>query len=261
MTTGATQARWRKRLDKELAHRQEFESLSTQGWENLVRGRSVTSRNHDTVLSLDWPHFCAHATEACGGPDGWCYTFQGKQAGRLHNRHAAMVDLLARREPVLFARTVHREVQKAAARGEIAYPNLRVSGSGEMVGAHIPALLEVARLGVWLWGFTRNLRVAAQLRDQGVAIIYSCDRTTSAQAVSEARTMGVPLGYSSAGVTDHPPDGTLVTFPVHRVGRVREVVDTPSLCPKVLSDFFDDARPEAYCQRICGRCHLKEPAR
>lgn len=255
---GTLQPRWRNRLEKELIFCPEFESLDANGWEKLLRTRSVTSQNHDTVLSLDWPHYCAHATEACGGPEGWCYTFQGRQAGRLHNRHAAMVDTLARREPALFARHVQAEVEKAVAKGDMSYPNLRVSGSGELIEAHVPALLEVARAGVWLWGFTRNLRVADRLRRHGISIIVSCDRSSSPQFLQKAREMGFPLGYSSAGVSDRPPEGTLVTFPVHRVGRVREVVDSPSLCPKVLADFFHDSRPEAYCQKGCSRCHLKE---
>src|SRR5262245_55962925 len=83
--------RWRKRLAKELAFRAEFERLDSAAWKSLLATRSVTSTNHDTVLSLDWPHYCAYATVACGGPNGWCYTFQGRQTSQLHNRHAAMV--------------------------------------------------------------------------------------------------------------------------------------------------------------------------
>src|SRR5208283_5819688 len=94
--------RWRLRLDKELAFRDEFSGLSEVEWSVLLKTRHVTSSNNDTVLSLDWPHFCANATPACGGPNGWCYTFQGNQAGKLHNRHAAMVDVLARNFPDIF---------------------------------------------------------------------------------------------------------------------------------------------------------------
>ena len=94
--------RWQQRLGKELAFRSEFENLNEQAWRSLLKNRRVTSSNYDTVLSLDWPHFCANATLACGGPNGWCYTFQGNQAGKLHNRHAAMVDVLARSFPDVF---------------------------------------------------------------------------------------------------------------------------------------------------------------
>ena len=250
--------RWRIRLNKELAHREEFASFDATAWRALFRTRSVTSLNHDTVLALDWPHYCAHATEACGGARGWCYTFQGRQASELHNRHVAMVDALARKKPALFAEIVHAEVTKEVAKGTLSYPNLRVSGSGEIVEAYVPALSEILRLGVWLWGFTRNLRVAARLQELGVSMIFSCDRTSDPAVVKKARSMGLRLGYSSADVSDIPPEGTVVTFPVHRVGRVQEVVDAPSLCPKVLSDFFHDSRPKAYCQSHCRRCHLKE---
>lgn len=250
--------RWRVRLEKELAHVSEFESLGTAGWGPLLRKRSVTSRNHDTVLSLDWPHYCAHSTSACGGPEGWCYTFQGNQAGIAHNRHAAMVDQLAVREPLLFARTVRSEVEKAVERGELAYPNVRLAGSGETIDAYVPALTEVVRLGVRLWGFTRNLRLAERLRAVDVAVILSSDRTSPAGFVEAATNANFPIAYTSAGVDDHPPVGTFVTFPLHRVGRVREVVDAPSLCPKVVADFLDDSRPEAFCQRYCQRCHLKK---
>jgi hypothetical protein len=249
------QPRWRKRLDKELAFRSEFEHLDEQSWRALLKTRRVTSSNHDTVLSLDWPHFCANATPACGGPQGWCYTFQGNQAGKLHNRHAAMVDTLARRFPGLFAKQVAAEVEAVVQAGMMHYPNLRYSGSGEVVEAYIPALQELIKFGIQLWGFTRNLRLAHCLREIGASVIVSCDKTSPSGFALEATAAGFQLGYSSEGVDDFPPVGTIVTFPVHRVGRVREVVDTPSVCPKVLSDFLDDCRPKASCQLICQRCH------
>jgi hypothetical protein len=248
-------SRWRQRLAKELSFREDFRQLDVDGWRALLLKRSVTSKNHDTVLSLDWPHYCAFATSACGGPEGWCYTFQGNQASKLHNRHAAMVDVLASTQPLLFAEAVEREVKQAVDRGLLPYPNIRFAGSGEVIDAYIPGLKEVLRRGVHLWGFTRNLKLAQQLRKIGAAVIVSCDHTSAPGFIDEARTAGFPLAYSSSGVEDRPPAGTLVTFPVHRVGRVREVVDAPSLCPKVLADFFDDCRPAGSCQRLCLRCH------
>jgi hypothetical protein len=248
--------RWRMRLDKELSFRKEFEGLDTGAWRALLATRSVTSKNHDTVLSLDWPHYCVNATIACGGPEGWCYTFQGHQASKLHNRHAAMVDVLATREPVLFGEAVATEVRKLVENGSLPYPNIRFSGSGEVVDAYLPALQEIAKRDVRLWGFTRNLRLANRLREIGAFAIVSCDKTSPPGFVDQAKREALPLAYSSSGVEDEPPVGTLVTFPVHRVGRVREVVDTASLCPKVLADYFDDFRPEGYCQRFCQRCHL-----
>jgi hypothetical protein len=248
-------SRWRLRLDKELVFRPEFEDLDENEWRNLLKGRRVTSSNYDTVLSLDWPHFCANATLACGGPNGWCYTFQGNQAGKLHNRHAAMVDVLARNFPDIFGEHVAAEVQTMVDEGKIPYPNLRYSGSGEVVEAYLPALRQLQSRGVLLWGFTRNLQLAQELRKLGASVIISCDKTSPPGFVEKAKELMFRLAYSSNGVNDLPPVGTLVTFPVHRVGRVREVVDSPSVCPKVLADFLDDCRPKASCQLICQRCH------
>jgi hypothetical protein len=247
--------RWRQRLEKELAFRSEFVALNEGDWRALLQNRRITSSNHDTVLSLDWPHFCGYATQACGGPEGWCYTFQGNQAGKLHNRHAAMVDVLARAYPNLFGESVLVEVEDAVKRGLLPYPNIRYSGSGEVIEAYLPALQQIAARGVHLWGFTRNLFVAEALRQMSAAVIVSCDRTSRDDFIHQAQEAGFPLAYTSSSVDDHPPQGTVVTFPIHRVGRVREVVDTPSLCPKVLSDFLDDCRPEFACQKLCRRCH------
>jgi hypothetical protein len=247
--------RWQQRLGKELVFRSEFDNLDEKAWRSLLQNRHVTSTNHDTVLSLDWPHFCANATPACGGPDGWCYTFQGNQAGKLHNRHAAMVDVLARSFPDVFGEKVAAEVQTAVDAGKMPYRNLRYSGSGEVVEAYLPALRQIQNRGVFLWGFTRNLDLAHDLRELGASVIISCDKTSPPGFVEQAVEQSFPLAYSSSGVQDRPPVGTLVTFPVHRVGRVREVVDSPTVCPKVLADFLDDCRPKASCQLICQRCH------
>jgi hypothetical protein len=136
---------------------------------------------------------------------------------------------------------------------------LRYSGSGEATEAHVPALAAVAEQGVHLWGFTRRLNVAESLVECGIAVIVSCDGTTDPGFIRDARRRGLQLAYSSNGVDDHPPAGTIVTFPVHRVGRVREVVDDVSLCPKVVADFLHDERPPASCQAVCRRCHNPAP--
>jgi hypothetical protein len=96
------------------------------------------------------------------------------------------------------------------------------------------------------------------LRRIGVGIIVSCDRTSPEGFAERARGSAFPLAYTSAGVDDRPPLGTIVTFPLHRVGRVREVVDSQSVCPKVLADYLYDSRPAGTCQTQCRRCHLNE---
>ena len=247
--------RWRKRLRKERAYLQEFEALSVHAWAELLATRNVTSANHDTTLSIDWPHYCANATQACGGPEGWCYTFQGRQASWQHNRHSAMVDVLARSHPYLFAEHVAKEVRRAVHADKIPYPNIRISGSGEMTDSHVPAIARTIDLGVHAWGFTRSLLIGEALRAAGAYVIISCDSTSPSDLARAAVDGGFPLAYSSNGVDDVPPPGTLVTFPVHRVGRVREVVDAPSLCPKVVSEFLHDERPAGFCQLFCHRCH------
>lgn len=247
--------RWSRRLEKELAFRPEFTDLDEQAWRRLLKKRRIASTNHDTVLSLDWPHFCHHATSACGGVNGWCYTFQGNQAGRLHNRHAAMVDVLARQWPRLFAEVVADEVAVAVKNGQLPYPNIRYSGSGELVDAYLPALSALQGRGVHLWGFTRSLDIARSLRSFGAGVIISCDRTSPPELASVALREGFAIGYTSADVDDMPPKGSVVTFPIHRVGRVREVVASDTTCPKVVADFLHDSRPKGSCQWVCRRCH------
>lgn len=249
--------RWKKRLSKELSYTNEFMALSEEDWINLLKKRHVTSSNQDTVLALDWPHYCGNATKACGGSQGWCYTFQGNQATKVHDRHVAMVDVLARKHPHLFAQKVASEVHKSVESGEMKYPNIRYSGSGEFTEDHLPALQLLSLTGVHLWGFSRNIKLAAQLRKMNASVIISIDKTSPSSVVEEARANGFNLAYTSDGVYDQPPPGTIVTFPVHRIGRVHEVVDVVSLCPKVVMDFLDDSRPSGTCQLRCMKCHLK----
>ena len=256
-----TPARWRRRLEKERSYLGEFEHLTLLEWRDLLKKRKVTSSNHDTVLSLDWPHYCAHATVACGGPEGWCYTFQGRQATALHNRHAAMVDVLAKTHPALFAERVLAEVEKAVTDGEIPYKNIRFSGSGEMTEKHVDALGSVVASGVHAWGFTRNIAVAKKIRSIGAFVLLSCDATSPEGFAAEAIEAGFLLAYSSSGIEDLAPKGTLVTFPVHKVGRVKEVANVESLCPKVVSEFLHDDRPPSVCQQLCNRCHSLPEAR
>lgn len=157
----------------------------------------------------------------------------------------------------MFAELVAAEVKQLVVDQKLPYANLRYSGSGELTRAHVPALTLVQAEGIQLWGFSRTLSVAAKLQLLGIPVIFSCDATTDGRELAFARSMSLPLAYTSMSAMDQPPEGTVVTFPVHRGGRVREVIDTSSLCPKVVADFMEDARQPATCQSRCHRCHLK----
>ena len=247
--------RWARKLKRELAHGKRFEHFCRKDWTSYLQGKRVTSLNHDTYLAIDWPHYCYAATTACGGVAGWCYTFQGHQAARHHDSHVAMTDCLARMEPQLFCETVVAEVLQSVASHHLPYPNLRYSGSGECTDEHLPSLKLVADAGIRLWGFTRQLSLALSLRKLGAAALFSCDSTTDKRILAEAVSAGVGLAYTSCGVDDIPPHGSFVVFPVHRGGRVTEVVESDVLCPKVLDDFFHEKRPPRSCQIRCQRCH------
>jgi hypothetical protein len=260
MATPLKSPRWARKLKRELAVGRKYSGFSESEWQDELVGKRITSSNHDTYLALDWPHYCYAATVACGGANGWCYTFQGHQASRSHESRVALVDALAREAPTLFAQTVVHEVMEAVSQGHLPYPNLRYSGSGECAEHHLPALSLVAAAGVRLWGFTRQPSIAVAIRTFGGAVIFSCDKTTDASSLAEARRHGLPLAYTSSDVSDIPPEGTLVVFPLHRGGRVREVVQHDAICPKVLDDFFLERRPPNSCQSRCIRCHqLSQP--
>lgn len=251
-----SEPKWRAKLRKELDSRREFQELSESQWRTLLKTRKVTSSNYDTVLALDWPHYCTHSTSGCGGSNGWCYTFQGHQAGKNHDRHVGMVDVLARRYPILFAEKVQMEVTSAVKLGKIPYANLRYSGSGEVIDAYLPALIEVQHRGIHLWGFTRNIQLALNLRELGISVLVSFDKTTPQESVDLANSEGLDLAYTSIDAEDFPKYPPTVTFPLHRNGRVSEVVDNSSICPKVLAEFYYEERPTAVCQSHCHRCHL-----
>lgn len=257
MNQGAV-PKWKSRLATEREYIRAFERLNEHRLHETGRDGSILSSNHDTVITLDWPHYCSYATEACGGPQGWCYTFAGFHVTPAQARKVALNDVLARRAPRLLADLVSREVMEAVRQRRIRYPNLRFSGSGEVHPSHIPALVEIASRGIQLWGFTKNPHVARALKAESISVLFSCDQTTPAAHLLKARSMGVPLAYTSTGVNDRPPVGTLVTFPVHVSGRVSEVVDDRTLCPKVEEEFLAGVRTPAWCQARCKRCHCPQ---
>lgn len=248
-------ARWKKHLRKELGYQREFTGLDVSAWRALLRKSHITSQNHDTFIAIDWPHYCSHASVNCGGAKGWCYTFQGFQASNSHARKVAMNDVLAREQPELFAEVVSEEVFAATADKNLAYPNIRFSGSGETTFRHLKALERLLNKGIVVWGFTRNLKLAVESKRRGISAILSIDASTASSKVLEAQSYRLPLAFTSSSVEERPPDGTVVTFPLHRSGRVSEVVDADSLCPKVVEEFFNGKRQSNYCQQRCHRCH------
>jgi hypothetical protein len=247
--------KWQKKLKREIKYANKFHKLNENDWLVLLKKKPILSQNHDTVLAIDWPHYCYDASEGCGGQNGWCYTFQGFQANKAHDEKVAMVDVLAQKHPGLFAEFCKREVFEAVDKGRIPYPNIRVSGSGEIVFSHIPALLALIKAEIKLWGFTRNFKIGAILKKAGASILYSCDQTTPKIKVIAALNSGLPLAYTSRNVSDFPPKGTLVTFPLHRGGAVTEVLDHSSTCPKIIREFFEQKRDPGICQNYCTRCH------
>jgi hypothetical protein len=247
--------KWKRKLAQEMRERRQLEKLTQAELLKVAEERGLLSRNWDTVVSLDFPHYCVHATTNCGGPKGWCYTFQGYQALQPHAAKVALVDLVASRYPDEFARLVASEVRREVDAGRLPYPNVRLSGSGEIAATHFPAIKSLAEAGVALWGFSRSAQVAEFLSSIGVPVLFSCDASTPPAAMEEARLAKLPLAYTSTGVDDPPPSGAVVTFPVHREGKVREVVDHSTVCPKVLQEFLDGHREAASCQVRCQRCH------
>jgi len=247
--------KWKKRFNLEREAQKPFLSLDENTLRALIRGRQITSNNYDTVLSLDFPHYCSGATNGCGGDKGWCYTFHGFQSLSQHNSKVALIDIAARRIPIEFADKVVEEVLSSVEAGEMVYPNLRYSGSGEVALEHIPALALIISKGVKLWGFSRNISVAVRLREIGASVLVSCDKTTPQKSLQNALNFGFKLSYTSTSVVDHPPQRTFVVFPLHRSGTVREVVDNPAICPKVLEEFLHGDRTPSACQKRCNRCH------
>jgi len=62
--------KWRRRLHLEMAYARRFLKLTEMEWHRELQSLQLTSANYDTVLALDWPHYCTGATVLCGGPRG-----------------------------------------------------------------------------------------------------------------------------------------------------------------------------------------------
>lgn len=247
--------KWQKLLRKELEHSRSYEGLSRDALIGLLKKNGVLSDNYDTVVSLDFPHYCIGATDGCGGESGWCYTFQGFQSLTAHSSKVGLVDFCIRNYPEIVVSKIVEEVNGLVRKGLLPYPNLRFSGSGEVAAMHIDALKEISNHGINLWGFSRNIRVASILKSAGIKVIFSCDNTTSQEMVQQALESGLSIAYTSCDVTDAPAYEVEVVFPLHRGGKVKQVVNHPMNCPKVISEYFSHSREPASCQLICTRCH------
>ncbi len=250
--------KWKILLKKELGHQVKFADLSSSEIRKRISEINVLSENYDTVLSLDLPHYCSGATEACGGKSGWCYTFQGFQALPNHIRKVAFVDYCIKRYPEYVLDKVIQEVNIALLKKKIFYPNLRFSGSGELTHHHLPLIGMLKKNGINIWGFTKNVDIAIKLKKLGASVIFSYDRTSPIEKVQQAASAGIALGYTSSGVLDIPKHKAFVVFPLHKGGKVQEVLDHPKLCPKVVEEFLTGKRNAASCQVTCNRCHFPE---
>lgn len=250
--------KWKILLKKELGHQVEFAELTSNEIRKRISEINVLSENYDTVLSLDLPHYCSGATEACGGKAGWCYTFQGFQALPNHIRKVAFVDYCIKKYPECMVDKVIKEVNIAVEKKKIPYPNLRFSGSGEITHHHLPLIDMLIKNGINIWGFSKNVDIAIKLKKIGASVIFSYDRTSSRDKVHQAISAGIALGYTSSGVFDNPIHKAFVVFPLHKGGKVQEVLDHPKLCPKVVEEFLTGKRNAASCQATCNRCHFPE---
>jgi len=247
--------KWKLKLKEEMAESKPISDLSNKELELLIHRKTILSSNYDTVLALDFPHYCSKATLGCGGEKGWCYTFGGHQAGPSHAKKVALVDVASKRIPKILVNKILREIEAATHKKRLPYPNLRISGSGEAAFHHLDLIGMINAAGVKTWGFTKNISIAIAMRKLGTNILISADKTTPKDLIHQAKKDDFRFAYTSTDHIDYPPENTLVTFPLHRGGRVREAVDSPSLCPKVIEEFLSGKRRDAYCQLRCNRCH------
>ncbi len=255
LTDGRLTEKWRQLLAQELQYRNALTGQSTEKLTELCKRSKLLSGNIDTGVSLDFPHYCTGATPLCGGPRGWCYTFSGRHCSEGHHQKVALIDVLSVKEPELLAATVLTEVDNARVKGLVSSMNLRYAGSGEVAPHHLPALKIISSKGIKLWGFTKRLDVALSLRAIGASVLFSWDSSSKLDLVQEAVTNGFQLAYTSADALDRPEIPSFVVFPLHRQGRVREVVDCSNLCPKVVEEYLTDTRRPGACQSRCTRCH------
>jgi hypothetical protein len=249
--------RWKRQFNKEKPFIKKFESEHESLRHLFLNGKKILSDNFDTVVSLDFPHYCNSATLGCGGGEGWCYTLVGHQVSAAHAEKVAATDVFCRKYPQEFAQLVAAEVHDAVRRGKLPYPNLRISGSGEISPSHITGLLQIIQENVHIWGFSKNIDLIEILNSQGAHFLFSMDSTTPEIVVAKASSAKVGIAYTSTSVTDHPTLSPKVVFPLHKVGRVGEVVDHAALCPKVIDEYLNGQRMPASCQSTCNRCHEK----
>lgn len=247
--------KWKMRLQRELRFHKEFKSVSFDEMIERISKTRFLSDNYDTVCSLDLPHYCSGATSSCGGEEGWCYTFQGFQSLESHLKKTSFLDFCIKYHLDSVLSKILDEIKVLVDKKLIPYPNLRYSGSGELAAHHIPLLRKLADNGVLVWGFTKNIDIAIELHNIGISVIFSHDKSSDLKKVNRAHLEGIPLAYTSEGVNDSPIFHTAVVFPLHRGGKVKEIVEHESLCPKVVDEFLGEKRKASSCQNYCTRCH------
>lgn len=127
-----------------------------------------------------------------------------------------------------------------------------MSGSGDLCGEHVPAILKLAEScpQTVFWGFTRSREIAEQInhRHDNLSLILSIDATSAEQELSG---FAGPLAFGPRGPQDAVPydPRIIVVFPVHRAGRTDPDVPVhPRDCPATRG-------PRHHACLRCQRCY------
>jgi hypothetical protein len=137
--------------------------------------------------------------------------------------------------------------------------DVRLSGSGDLLPVHVPALLELAKEcdETVFWGFTRNREVAEMVNGQlsNLSLIISVDATSPDGFVDGYEG---PLAFGPRNLQDEVPDDPriVVVFPTHRIGNTDKDVDLHRKdCPA--TRYKDKSEKLGACNR-CKRCYYPQ---
>jgi hypothetical protein len=199
--------------------------------------QTVLSDNRKTGCSIDLPiaHHC-RPTARCSHD---CYAKRGPQAWPLPVRkHAWLSDYLAGRD-------ISRLVNECRSRTSV-----RLSGSGDLLPAHIPNLICLAKAchETKFWGMTRKVEIARAINNArlpNLRILVTVDATSPKETWDYKGTLCFGPRHSDDKV---PRDKRILTiFPAHYSGLVAKGMPRDARdCPAV----WHDVRG---CLE-CGRC-------